>query len=107
MAYGSINGFRASYALPFYWFDLERNETTDLLLHPFCFMEATSVFEQKYSVEQTAEELQYYHDMVKSVKGEFIALFHNHFLTEQPQWLPWRKMYERFLENNFSAIKSK
>lgn len=100
MAYGAINGFRASYALPFYWFDLERNATTDLILHPFCFMEATSVFEQKNTVEQTAEELQYYFDMVKSVNGEFITLFHNHFLTEQPQWLPWRKMYEEFLDKN-------
>ena len=101
MAYGNINGFRASYTLPFYWFDLERNETTDLLIHPFCFMEATAVFEQKYSVEQTAEELQYYFDMVRSVNGEFISLFHNHFLTEQQQWLPWRKMYEDFLQKNF------
>ena len=100
MAYGAINGFRASYTLPFYWFDLEKNETTNLLLHPFCFMEATSVFEQKYTVEQTTEELQYYFDLIKSVKGEFISLFHNHFLTEQPQWMAWRKMYEDFFKKN-------
>jgi len=51
--------------LPFFWFDLEKNEITNLLLHSFCFMDATSIFEQKYSVEQTAEELQYYFDLVK------------------------------------------
>ena len=100
LGYGTINGFRASYTLPFYWFDLEKNETTNLLLHPFCFMEATSVFEQKYTVEQTTEELQYYFDLIKSVKGEFISLFHNHFLTEQPQWMAWRKMYEDFFKKN-------
>jgi len=100
LGYGTINGFRASYTLPFFWFDLEKNEITNLLLHSFCFMDATSIFEQKYSVEQTAEELQYYFDLVKSVNGEFISLFHNHFLTEQPQWMAWRKMYEDFLKKN-------
>ncbi len=105
MGYGGINGFRASYTLPFYWFDLEKNETANLLLHPFCFMDANSIFEQKYSAEQTAEELQHYFDVVKSVNGELITLFHNHFLTEQTEWIVWRKMYEEFLEKNFSNFK--
>ncbi|MEO8172882.1 MAG: polysaccharide deacetylase family protein [Sediminibacterium sp.] len=102
MAYGNVNGFRASYALPFYWYDLEKETKTDLLIHPFCFMEATSFFNQAYSVEQAAEEIQYYHDTVKKVNGEFITLFHNHFLTEQPQWVQWREMYAEFLKKNFS-----
>jgi hypothetical protein len=101
MAYGSINGFRASYTLPYQWFDLEKETITKLIVHPFCFMEASSYFEQKYAAEQAAEEIQYYHDIVKSVNGEFITLFHNHFLTQQPQWLLWRNMYEAFLKNNF------
>ncbi len=100
LGYGTINGFRGSYTLPFFWFDLEKNEITNLLLHSFCFMDATSIFEQKYSVEQTTEELQYYFDLVRSVNGEFISLFHNHFLTEQPQCMAWRKMYEDFLKKN-------
>jgi hypothetical protein len=35
MGYGSINGFRASVASPFYWYDLEKEQTTYLLLYPF------------------------------------------------------------------------
>jgi hypothetical protein len=102
MGYGSINGFRASYTLPFYWFGLKENKITGLMVHPFCYMEANSFFEQKCSAEHAAAELQQYHDIVKSVNGEFITLFHNHFLTEQPQWIAWRKMYADFLENNFN-----
>src|SRR6185436_1570128 len=30
MGYGSINGFRASVASPFYWYDLKREKQTDL-----------------------------------------------------------------------------
>ena len=47
MGYGSINGFRASVASSFYWYDLKKEQQTNLLLHPFCFMEANSFFEQK------------------------------------------------------------
>ena len=32
MGYGSINGFRASVASSFYWYDLEKEEQTDLLI---------------------------------------------------------------------------
>ena len=47
MGYGSINGFRASVASPFYWYDLEKGKQTPLLLFPFCYMEANSFYEQR------------------------------------------------------------
>jgi hypothetical protein len=97
MGYGSINGFRASYTKPFYWYDIMEEKQTALLLHPFCYMEANSFFEQGFTVEQAAEELQQYYNAVKAVNGQLISIFHNHFLTEQEQWLPWRKMYANFL----------
>ena len=99
MGYGSINGFRASVASPFYWYDLEKEEATILLIHPFCFMDANSFFEQHLSAEEAGKELQYYFDIVKEVGGQLITIFHNHFLTEQPQWKPWREMYASFLRN--------
>lgn len=101
MGYGASNGFRASYAKPFNWYDLEKEEVTELKIHSFCFMEATSFFSQGYSATEAGDELQYYHDTVKRVNGEFITLFHNHFLTEQPRWIAWREMYAAFLEQNF------
>ena len=64
MGYGSINGFRASVTSPFFWYDLEREEQTKLLLYPFCFMEANSFYEQKYSTQQAFEELKHYYDVV-------------------------------------------
>jgi hypothetical protein len=102
MAYGSVNGFRASYALPYRWYDLEREKEMSLVIHPFCFMEAASFFEQGYSAAQAREELQHFHDVVKQVGGQLVTLFHNHFLTEQPEWVQWREMYADFLAANFS-----
>ena len=101
MGYGSINGFRASYTLPFKWFDLEKNESTSLMLYPFCYMDANAFFEEKLTAEEAAISLQAYHDIVKKVNGTFITIYHNHFLTKQPQWLRWRNVYLDFLKNNF------
>lgn len=100
MGYGSINGFRASTSVAFPWYDLMLETVTDLQLHPFCYMEANSFFEQHLSAEDAAAELQHYYDVVRQVNGTCITVFHNHFLTEQEQWLPWRKMYEAFLQRN-------
>jgi hypothetical protein len=105
MGYGSINGFRASYTLPFQWYDLLNETITSLTIHPFCFMEANAIFEQKISPTQAAEELQNYFDIVQKVQGQLITIFHNHFITTQPQWLAWRKLYLSFLSKNFNSTK--
>ena len=101
MGYGSINGFRASAASPFYWYDLEHDKATHLLIHPFCYMDANAVFEEQLTPEQAANELEQYYTVVKQVNATFITIFHNHFLTEQAEWKPWRMLYEKFLSKHF------
>lgn len=93
MGYGSVNGFRASFALPYNWYDLERETATSLRIHPFCFMDAAAHFGMGYSANEAGEQLNYFYNMVKGVNGELITIFHNHFLTEQAEWIAWRKMY--------------
>lgn len=98
MGYGSINGFRASVASSFLWYDLERNECTNLTIHPFCFMDANSLFEQKQTPAQAYEEMRSFHDMVKQVNGTMITIWHNHILGADPMFKGWRDVYETFLE---------
>jgi len=97
MGYGSINGFRASVASPFYWYDLEREEKTELLLYPFCYMDANSFFEQKYSVQQALDEMRQYYKAVKDVDGLLITLWHNTFLGTDSLFKGWRETYEQFI----------
>lgn len=97
MGYGSINGFRASVASSFYWYDLEKEQQTDLLLHPFCFMEANSFFEQKYLPQRAYEEMMHYYNVVKSVNGKLITIWHNNFLGTYPLFRGWRDVYEEFV----------
>ena len=98
MGYGSINGFRASVASPFFWYDLEKVEQTDLLLHPFCHMEANSFYEQKVSSQQALEEMLHYLNEVKKVNGTLITLWHNTFLGTDPFFAGWREIYQQFIK---------
>ena len=98
MGYGSINGFRTSVALPFYWYDLEKEKTTDLLLYPFCFMDANSFYEQKFSSHQAFEEIMQYYDIVKSVNGLMITIWHNTFLGTGKLFEGWKEVYEQFIK---------
>ncbi len=97
MGYGTINGFRASIASPFYWYDLQKNEATNLLVHPFCFMDANSFYEQKFSSEQTLEELLSYYNEIKKVNGTMITIWHNSFLGTDNLYKGWKEIYLKFL----------
>jgi hypothetical protein len=103
MGYGSINGFRASVASSFYWYDLEKEETTPLLLHPFCFMEANSFFEQKFLPRQAFEEMMHYYNTVKAVNGTLSTLWHNTFLGTAPLYNGWGEQYKKFIETTCPA----
>ena len=106
MGYGTINGFRASVASPFYWYDLEKEQTTDLLLHPFCYMEANSFFEQKLTPEEAYDEMLYYFNVVRAVNGTLITLWHNTFLGTDKYYTGWRELYQRFIESIASAERT-
>lgn len=99
MGYGSINGFRASYTLPFKWYNLEQEKTTALTIHPFCYMDANAIFEEKLSPNSAFESLVNYYNIVKQVNGQLITIHHNHFLSNEPQWQSWRSLYETFLQS--------
>ncbi|MDB5201995.1 MAG: hypothetical protein JWQ27_1404 [Ferruginibacter sp.] len=97
MGYGSINGFRASTASSYFWYDLQTEKITQLRIHPFCFMDANSHFEQKFSLAETTAELQYYAGICKQVNGTFISIFHNNILGSDPAFTGWWEMYEAFI----------
>ncbi len=97
MGYGTINGFRASITTSFFWYDLEKEEKSNLLIHPFCFMDANSFYEQKFSTGQTLEELISFYKVVKEVNGTLITVWHNQFLGTGNLYQGWRDVYFKFL----------
>jgi hypothetical protein len=98
MGYGAINGFRASVATPFFWYDLQRERRTGLQLFPFCFMEANSFYEQKNSPSEALDEMRDLYREIRKVDGMMITIWHNTFLGTSRMFAGWREAYLRFLE---------
>lgn len=105
MGYGSINGFRASIASPFYWFNLKTNESTALQIFPFCYMDANSYFEQRYSADEAAAELKYYFKACRDYHGCFTPIFHNNILGTEKMFSGWAAMYASFLKSITSQLQ--
>lgn len=106
MGYGSINGFRASVAAPFFWYDLRQEQSTGLLLHPFCFMDANSYYEQSHDPEEALNEILQFYNVVRSVNGTMITIWHNSFLGTDENFKGWREVYEEFLATVSSTVST-
>ena len=98
MGYGTINGFRASVASSFYWYDLEKEERTNLRVFPFCFMDANAFYQQKLSPANAFSELMHFYHSIRQVNGLMITLWHNQFFGSDPLFAGWKEVYEIFLK---------
>lgn len=97
MGYASHPGFRSGMAGPFWFFDLTKNETAPLKIHPVTLMDVTMKDYLRLTPEQSIETIHRMISMVRSVNGEFISLCHNETFSEYGRWLGWRKIYEDLL----------
>jgi hypothetical protein len=94
MGYPETPGFRAGTAHPFAWYDLEKEEATELILHPFCLMDVTCKGYQKLSAEGSIELGQLLKSRVRDTGGEFGFIFHNESLSDSGPWKGWRRVFE-------------
>ncbi|HZH65459.1 MAG TPA: polysaccharide deacetylase family protein [Flavisolibacter sp.] len=97
MGYGSINGFRASVATPFFWYDLKEESKSTLCIHPFCFMDANAYYEERKTPAEALQELIHYRNVVRSVNGTMITIWHNSFLGTDAAFEGWKEVHEQFL----------
>lgn len=98
MGYATTNGFRASVAGSYYWYDLKGEAQTPLCIHPYCFMDANAFFEEKKTASEALHELVTYVQVIRAVGGEMITVWHNPFLGTDPLFDGWKETYEQFVK---------
>lgn len=98
MIYASQSGFRTGLCVPFKWFDLQKNEATNLTIHTSVIMEGTLRDYNKLSSENAINTALVLMEEVKKHGGEFISIFHNDsFVAEQKKWI---EVYKTLLKNS-------
>lgn len=98
MGFASLVGFRAGTCTAFHFFDLSRNQRTELMIHPFQTMDVTLKNYMKMDPEQAWQQIEKLMLEVKNVNGTFISLWHNESLKDSGQWLGWRNVFEQIME---------
>ncbi len=99
MGYLERYGYRAGTSRSFHFYDLDYEQKTPLLLHPFILSDA---YMMKLSRKLTSIELEsFLKDLLqnaKRVKGDFTLAVHSKNFGEHEGWRGWRHLYEWVLE---------
>ncbi len=98
MGYASETGFRASIAHPFKWYDLSKEQTTNLTVFPFQVMDVTLRHYKKLTPAQAKNQIAVLHAETQKVGGHFITLWHNNSLSEYEDWVGWRSVHDYIFE---------
>lgn len=98
MIYASQSGFRTGLCMPYKWFDLERNEQTELTLHTSVIMEGTLRDYNKFSSKNALNTSLQLLAEVKKYGGEFISIFHNDSFTKNN--IEWIDLYKSILNES-------
>lgn len=99
MGYPDALGFRAGTSHSFLWYDLEKEEQTNLRVYPFCFMDTTARDYLGLSATAAFEELEHLRKILNETGGKMTTVVHNFSLGTAADWPGWRDGYLDFVKS--------
>lgn len=97
MGYATTVGYRAGTCRSFYWFDVEKEEKTELKIYPISCMDGTLNEYTKLSSQEAIEIIKELKGYCKDYQGIFISLWHNHSISNRFNWRGWQEVFEESL----------
>lgn len=76
-------------ALPYRWFDLQKNAATDLRLVPAVVMDR-NLLHQGLKPAEALDQIQRMITVVRAVGGRFVVILHNETFSDSGEWRGWR-----------------
>lgn len=94
MGFPEYPGFRAGTSRSFKWYDLEKEQTTNLSIHPFQVMDGALKNYLHLTPAQAQEQLKEIIDSTRQSGGTFRSLWHNSSFSTIGGWEAWKPVYE-------------
>ena len=101
MGYASNPGFRAGICTPYFFYDLKKETTTNLVILPFQIMDVTLKDYMKLSPAEALKEIEMLMMEVKQVNGTFVSIWHNETITNSGVWEGYREVFEKMNQLGF------
>jgi hypothetical protein len=93
LTFSKAPGFRSGTAIPYFFYDLRKEETTSLLIRPTVMMDTTLIHHLKFSPKAALQKIKELIDACKQSGGDFLSLWHNSNLACIPEENPWINVY--------------
>jgi hypothetical protein len=97
MGYATHSGFRAGLCTPYFFYDLDLEIETNLMIHPFAVMDSTLQHYMRYTPAEALSHMRQMIKEVQKVKGVFISIWHNDSLNDKDTWKGWRNIFEQLV----------
>lgn len=94
MGFSDAIGFRSGTARAYPFFDLKKNQITELMIFPFAYMDGTLKDYMKLSVDESILLTNQLIDEVKQFGGNFIPIWHNETIGDYGKWKGWSSVLE-------------
>ena len=92
-AFAHAPGFRSGTAVPYYFYDVEKDTTGELLLHPTVVMDACLITHLGLCPEAALDKIKRLIDECKQSGGDFVSLWHNSNLMGNSNNNPWINVF--------------
>lgn len=96
MGYADRCGFRAGTCRPFKWYDLEKEEATNLTIVPFATMDTAFADHQGFSADEAKEKIESIRQNLKAVDGPLVSVWHDRVLADREPYEGWWELFDRF-----------
>ncbi len=98
MGFADEIGYRAGTARPFLWYDLTKETTTNLMVHPFCIMDVTLKNYLALSPKDATTTCIKLIEEAKALHIPMRVIWHNSSFYENNGWKPWIPTFETLLQ---------
>ena len=105
MGYNAKIGFRAGTSIPFYFYDIENETQTPLLVHPTVVSDIMLRYLYKLTPEKALEIIIQQGEQIRKYGGNFHPVFHNFILSDLDFWKKWNQVYIQTIKH-FSKYNS-